>query len=84
MEKGVTCREERAILPVFGTSEYRTASTGDTRPATLPGRAQDSSTVSRAKAAAPRKIQGEMLMVVYFPLMIEPDRATGTARTPTP
>ena len=66
IDAGLTFPEERRrfLLPV--TSVYRTASTGDTFPAMRPGRAQDSSTVSRAKTAAKRKIQGDMLMTVYL------------------
>ena len=84
MENGVTLRDAQAFRVLCCTSVYRTASTGDTLPAILPGRAQDSSTVSRANAAAPRKIQGDRLMVVYVPLMMEVDRVMGTASTPTP
>ena len=51
-------RDFLSFRPLPLPSVYRTASTGETLAAIRPGRAQERNTVSRAKAADPRKITG--------------------------
>ena len=54
----------RRFFLVCITSVYLVASTGETLAAIFPGLEQDKSTVNRANSMEPRKITGEVLMVV--------------------
>ena len=81
MEKRETPLRLRCALRNTVPSVYLTASTGDTRAAMRPGRRQDMSTVTRAKAAEKTNIQGLTDTTVTTALSWE--TITGTSRLPT-
>ena len=65
-------------------SVYRVASTGETFPASRPGRAQEKRTVASAKSADPRKMSGDALSSAAWSPRSRPPTATGASSAPTP
>lgn len=66
------------------TSVYLVASTGETLAAIFPGLEQDKSTVNKANSIEPRKITGEVLMVVMPVSNWMECKTTGTKTAPMP
>ena len=60
------------------------ASTGETLAAIFPGLEQDKSTVSKANSIEPRKITGDVLMVVMPASNWVERKTTGTRTAPMP
>ena len=65
-------------------SVYLVASTGETLAAIFPGLEQDKSTVNKANSMEPRKITGEVLMVVMPASNWVERKTTGTKTAPMP
>ena len=74
----------RRFFLICITSVYLVASTGETLAAIFPGLEQDKSTVNKANSIEPRKITGEVLMVVMPVFNWMECKTTGTKTAPMP
>ena len=74
----------RCFFLVCIASVYLIASTGETLAAIFPGLEQDKSTVNRANSMEPRKITGEVLMVVMPASNWVERKTTGIRTAPMP
>ena len=74
----------RCFFLVCIASVYLIASTGETLAAIFPGLEQDKSTVNRENSMEPRKITGEVLMVVMPASNLVERKTTGIRTAPMP
>ena len=74
----------RCFFLVCIASVYLVASTGETLAAIFPGLEQDKSTVNKANSIEPRKITGDVLMVVMPASNWVERKTTGTRTAPMP
>ena len=74
----------RCFFLVCIASVYLIASTGETLAAIFPGLEQDKSTVNRENSMEPRKITGEVLMVVMPASNLVEHKTTGIRTAPMP